>query len=150
MRGQTCFEGSANGNQLNGLYARHMAAKIKVIRGRDFLQRTGVNAFDVDESKRMLLELASESASPPDYNILLDFRRSQWCLSTAEIYDLAQELTSTGEHQCDRIAVLVLPGADFEKAEFLELCTKNRGIVNIDCFTNFEDAVQWFYESNDA
>lgn len=124
-----------------------MAATIKVIRGRDFVQRTEDGQFDLAESRKMLRELAAETVSPPDFNILLDFRRSQWCLSTVDIYALAQALTASPEHLRDRIAILVLPGADFRKAEFLELCSQNRGIVYIDCFTSFEDAVQWFYEA---
>jgi len=42
--------------------------------------------------------------------------------------------------------VLILPGLDFDKAEFFELCSKNRG-YNVDVFTNYEDAIQWFYEN---
>lgn len=121
-----------------------MAVILKVIRGRDFIQSASEEVLDLESSKKMLVTIASEAVSPPHFNILLDLRYNQWRLSSHDIYILAQELAGTKEFVGDKIAVLTLPGANFDHAEFFELCAQNRG-ANVQAFTNFEDAIQWFY-----
>ena len=124
-----------------------MPANIKLIRGRDFLQSAPQGEIDLKKSKEILIEIASTSKSPPDYNILIDMRRMQWMLTTSDIFFLASELARSEEHLKDKIALLVLPGTDFDKAEFFELCASNRGLT-VEVFSNYEDAMQWFYENS--
>ncbi len=121
-----------------------MAVKIKIIRSIDYLSVSDDGTVDFEESMTNLVELAKPKVPPANYDLLLDFRRTQWILSTAEIFRLVQSIFKDSETFSDRIAMLVLPGVNFDKDEFKELCGQQKG-VNIGTFTNYEDAVHWLY-----
>jgi hypothetical protein len=124
-----------------------MSAKIKLIRAIEYLQTSPEGEINFEQSKQLLTELAKAKNAPADYDVLLDFRRVQLNLSTPEIYFLAAELEKHDHTFHSKVAVLVLPGANFNEVEFLKLCSQNRGFM-IKNFTNYEDAVQWFYEED--
>jgi hypothetical protein len=121
-----------------------MATKIKIIRSVDYLSVTDDGAVEFEESKKKLFEIEGAKRPPADYEILLDFRHTQWILSTEEIYSLVHVLINDQDSYRDKIALLLLPGANFDKAYFQELCSRNKGIA-VHTFTNYEDAIQWFY-----
>ncbi len=122
-----------------------MSAKINLIRSIKYLCTSPKGKIDLEKSKQILTDLAKEKQPPADYDIILDFRLCQLNLSTTDLWYLAAELVNHNNAFQDKVAVLTLPGLNFEKAEFFELCSKNRGL-DIDVFTDYEDAVQWFYE----
>lgn len=126
-----------------------MPAKMKIIRGRDFLQTNPNGDLDLRESVQMLKKVASVRRPPADFHILIDLRRVQWRLNTVEIYRLAESLAEHSDLRSSKIAILALPGADFDHAQFFETCSLNRG-CNVDAFTNFEDAIQWFFTAEDV
>lgn len=121
-----------------------MVARIKFIRSVEYLVSSPEGDVDLDESKRLLADLAKAKRPPANYDIILDFRRAQINLSTTDIWYLAADLPNHENTFRDKVAVLILPGLDFDKAKFFELCSENRGF-NIEVFTNYEDAVDWFY-----
>ena len=121
-----------------------MTIKIKIIRSVDYLSVTDDGVVEFEESKKKLLEIAGVKRPPADYDILMDFRRTQWVLSTEEIYSLTYVLIKDQDSYRDKIALLVLPGVNFDKAYFQELCSRNKGVA-VHTFTNYEDAIQWFY-----
>ena len=121
-----------------------MDIKIKIIRSIDYLTVRDEGGVDFLDSKKRLLEIAGIKRSPVDFDILLDFRRTQWILSTEEIFSLANVLINDPDSHRDKIALLVLPGVNFNKAEFKELCLSSNG-VDVQTFTNYEDAIHWFY-----
>lgn len=121
-----------------------MDIKIKIIRSIDYLSVADDGSVEFEESKRRLLEIAGVKRPPADFDILLDFRRTQWVLSTEEIFSLANVLISDPDSHRDKIALLALPGVNFSKADFEELCSRTKG-VEVQTFTNYEDAIHWFY-----
>ena len=121
-----------------------MPASSKLSRGRDFLQTTPEGVVDLTHSKEILLKILQQTVSPPDYDILVDLRRSQWQLSVADVYDLANEINKNSELYRDKIAVLVLPGTNPDATELFQVFSNARGL-NVKVFTNFEDAIQWFF-----
>ena len=121
-----------------------MATKMKIIRSVDYLSVRDNGSVDFEESKMTLSELVEPKRPPADYEILLDFRRTQWVLSTEEIYSLVKVLIDKPDSYRDKIALLLLPGVTFDSAYFKELCSETRGIT-VRTFTNYEDAIQWFY-----
>jgi hypothetical protein len=123
-----------------------MAVKVKIIRAKDFLQVSPDGELALEESKLLLAKVASAKRPPADYDVLIDLRRVQWRLSTTDIYFLAAGLDEHREVFEDKVALLVLPGANFNKAEFFELCAQNRG-YRVEAFTNFEDAIHWLFNS---
>lgn len=123
-----------------------MAVKIKIIRSVDYLSVSDDGEIEFEESRRRLGALAEPKRPPADYEILLDFRRTQWILSTEEIYSFVKALIQAPDSFRDKLALLVLPGVNFDRAYFMELFSENKGI-EIRTFSNYEDAVQWFYNN---
>jgi hypothetical protein len=121
-----------------------VATKIKIIRSVDYLSVRDDGSIDFKESKDLLKKLAEPKRPPADYEILLDFRRTQWILSTEEIFDLIQTLFTIPDSYREKIALLVLPGINFDTAFFTEMC-EGYSDITIGTFTNYEDAIHWFY-----
>lgn len=121
-----------------------MATKIKIIRSVDYLSVRDDGSIDFEESKELLKKLAEPKRPPADYEILLDFRRTQWILSTEEIFDMIQVLFTIPDSYREKIALLVLPGVNFDTAFFTEMC-EGYADLTIGTFTNYEDAIHWFY-----
>jgi len=121
-----------------------MATKIKIIRSVDYLSISDDGVIEFEKSKKNLAALAEPKRPPADYEMLMDFRRTQWILTTDEIYALVKSLIDAPDSFRDKIALLLLPGVNFDKVYFQELCSENKGI-DIRTFTNYEDAIQWFY-----
>ena len=120
-----------------------MAARIKIIRSIDYLDISDSGQIDFPESRKNLKKIARED-SPGDWDVLLDFRRTQWIISTDDIFNLVEVfLEGKGAFQ-DKIALLLLPGVNFDSAYFRELCARYED-NSIRTFTNYEDAIQWFY-----
>ena len=117
---------------------------MKIIRAVDYLSVRDDGTIDFNESKELLTTLAEPKRPPADYEVLLDFRRTQWILSTEEIFDLIQPLFTIPDSCRDKMALLVLPGVNFDKAFFTEMCEGTSNIT-IGTFTNYEDAIHWFY-----
>jgi len=124
-----------------------MSANIKHIRSVEYLHTTTEGEIDIKKSKELLLDIAKEKSHREDFDIILDFRRSHLIISTFEIFTLTIEIAQNKENQKFKIAVLILPGYNFYKAQFFELCSKKRGL-QVDVFTNYEDAVEWLYSEN--
>lgn len=121
-----------------------MAIKIKIIRSVDYLSVSDDGVIEFEESKKKLSDMAEPKRPPADYELLLDFRRTQWILSTDEIYALVLALINAPDSFRDKIALLLLPGVNFDRAYFQELISEYKG-TEIRSFTNYEDAIQWFY-----
>lgn len=121
-----------------------MATLLKIIRSVDYLDISDDGAINFEASRKKLSEITGRVSTPADYEVLLDFRRTQWILSTEEIFYLVEVLMNNPETFRDKIALLVLPGVNFDSEYFRELCSSNQGI-SIRTFTNYEDAIQWFY-----
>lgn len=120
-----------------------MAAKIKIIRSVDYLDISDRGDINFPESRKKLLKLARKD-SPGDWDVLLDFRRTQWIISTDDIFYLVEVfLEEKGAFQ-DKIALLLLPGVNFDSGQFKELCASYEEDT-VRTFTNYEDAIQWFY-----
>ena len=121
-----------------------MATNIKIIRSIDYLFINDDGSIEFEESKQKLSEIANENCPTIDYEILLDFRRTQWILSTEEIYSLVHVLTGNQDSFRNRVALLLLPGVNFDKEVFMEHCTEEEA-GTVHTFTNYEDAIHWFY-----
>ena len=123
-----------------------MATLLKIIRSVDYLDISDDGVINFEDSKKKLAMIASTSNTPVNYEILLDFRRTQWILSTDEIYYFVKVFLDDPDSFRDKVALLLLPGVSFDSEYFKELCAQDNGIP-IRTFTNYEDAIQWFYFS---
>jgi len=125
-----------------------MATKIKIVTIREFIKVTPEGIIDMSSSRQLLIDIAKAERSPVDYDLLVDFRDSNWKMSTIDIYQLASELWEHGDTFRGKVALLVMPGVDFDTASFLETCSHNRGFL-IDAFTDYETAIRWFLFEKD-
>lgn len=125
-----------------------MATKIKIIAARDFLEVTTDGIINIDTSRQLLLYIAKAEQLPADYELLVDFRDTQNNLSIMDVYHLAAELYRHGDAFRRKIALLVVPGINFEHARFFETCSRNRGYL-VNAFTDYEKAMHWILSTED-
>lgn len=125
-----------------------MATKIKIIAARDFLEVTTDGIINIDTSRQLLIDIAKADQSPADYELLVDFRDTQNNLSIMDVYQLAAELYRHGDAFRRKIALLVVPGINFEHARFFESCSRNRGYL-VNAFTDYEKAMHWILSTED-
>lgn len=125
-----------------------MATKIKIITAKDFLQITPEGIIDITTSRQILVDIAKTKHHPVDYELLVDFRETQGQLSALDMYQLASELCEYGDTFRRKAALLVLPGVNFDRANFFKICSHNRGF-SVNAFTDYEKAMRWVLSTED-
>ena len=118
-----------------------MPTNIRIIQSNDFIKATPEGQFDLEKSKKLLMEIATASVSLVDYEIILDTRKAHSKMSPTDLWYLAVELSNLRRAFSRRTAVLC-PVERFDNAEFFALCAQNRGL-QLSTFTSFEDAIEW-------
>ena len=122
-----------------------MAANIRLIHANDFLQVTSEGTLDLEQSKKMLLQIAAISGSSVKHDIILDTRKALSVLTVADLYALASALNGYREDFRGKTALLC-PFDRFSDAEFLALCAQNKGL-RVRAFTEYEAAMTWLTAS---
>ncbi len=119
-----------------------MATKIKIITAKDFIEVTTDGIVDIASSRKLLVDIAKAENKPVDYELLVDFRDTESRLDVKDLYQLASELSEHGDAFRRKVALLVMPGINFNQASFFETCSHNRGF-KVDAFTDYENAIRW-------
>jgi len=117
-----------------------MPTHVKLIRAKDFIRATANGDLDLDESRRLLIEIVSAGGSLGDYDVLVDTRNAKSKLSTADVWHLAAELGKVRQGFAGRTAILCAIER-FDKAKFFALCADIRGF-QVRAFISFEDAME--------
>ena len=125
-----------------------MPAKILIIHAQDFLKATPEGKLDLEESKKILLELASIVVPQDDYQLIIDTRQAHSVMSPTDMLVLVQEISEFGARFRRKTAV-ICPRERFNHAKFLELCASHKG-YEINAFTVYEDAIDWLCCSLDV
>ena len=125
-----------------------MATKIKIVTAGDFMEVTPNGMINITTSRQLLVDIAKADPPPADYELLVDFRNTQSDLSITDVYELAAELIRHGDTFCRKVALLVLPGVNFDRAGFFETCSHNRGF-SINAYTDYEQAIRWLLSTED-
>ncbi|MBN2011031.1 hypothetical protein JW960_16910 [candidate division KSB1 bacterium] len=129
-----------------------MATKIKIITAKDFIEITPEGIINITTSRQLLVDIAKAEPHAVDYELLVDFRDTQGQLSILDVYQLAAELCQHGDTFRGKVALLVLPGINFDCAKFFETCSHNRGF-SVNAFTDYEKAMRWIlldeYQTSD-
>jgi len=120
-----------------------MATKIKIIKTGDFLEVTPEGTIDLTKSRKLLVDIARADHPLVDYELLIDFRDAKLSMSISDIYTIVSELSQQGDTFQRKVALLLLPKHDFDKASFLENYANSRGFA-VEVFTDFESAMRWF------
>jgi len=122
-----------------------MATDIRIVHARDFIKATPEGRLDFEESKRVIVEVASVASQLGDFEVLIDCRKADVQMSAAELWHLAAELSRLRQSFARRTAVLV-PVERFDSEEFFSLCSHNRGL-RVEAFVSYEDAIDWLSDS---
>jgi hypothetical protein len=118
-----------------------MATTIRIIHAHDFIKVTPDGQLDFENSKKLLIDIASATTSLDDYEIILDTRKAQTGLSITDLWSLAFELGNLRKTFSGKVAILC-PLERFDYAGFFALCAQNRGF-QVSAFTSYEDAIEW-------
>lgn len=124
-----------------------MEIRIKIIRARDFLEITTHGILTITTSRQLIADIVDVQHQQTDYGLLVDFRDTKNSLSIGDVYQLASELFQYGNTFRRKVALLVMPGHNFERASFFETCSFNRGFT-INAYTDYEKALRWILEAN--
>jgi hypothetical protein len=123
-----------------------MATKFKSVSAKGFLEVTTHGNIDIAACRQLLVDIAKADHHQTDYELLVDFRGTESQLSIIEIYQLAEELCLHGHTFHRKVALIVAPGVNFERAGFFETCSHNRGF-SVNAYTDYESAVRWILKT---
>lgn len=119
-----------------------MATKIKIIPCKEFIEVTADGVINMATSRQLMADISRSEYSATDHELMVDFRDTDSSLSIGEVYELAAELLQHGATFRRKVALLVTPGLNFDRASFFETCSHNRGF-SINAFTEYEAALRW-------
>jgi hypothetical protein len=125
-----------------------VATKIKIIPAKEFLEVTPDGIINITTSRQLLIDIAKAEHHPVDYELLIDFRDTQDQLGIVDVYELAAQLCTHGDTFRRKVALLVPPGVNFDRARFFETCSQNRGF-SVNAFTEYEKAMRWLLSDED-
>jgi hypothetical protein len=117
---------------------------LRVIHARDFIRTTVAGEFHLEESKRLLLELAEANAEA-HYNLLVDIRDMESDLSYPDVYELAKVLADHAESFQGKTALLDVYDGRFEMTQFFQAAAEHLGFA-VKAFIDFEAAVTWIHD----
>ena len=119
-----------------------MKAEIKFVKTKDFIKTTASGQLSLEQSKKVLTEIARLNTPDDLHDLLVDIRDTLPGLSLSDIYELVTEVGNHRQAFRKKIAILLGAQHDIDKARFLEMCASNRG-YNVNAFDDFEEAVNW-------
>ena len=124
-----------------------MPSDIRIIRAHEFIQATPEGKVDLDQAKKVLVQVASASAPSNDYDVILDARNVKFDLDANDLWELAAELHKVRQAFSRRTAVLV-PQERSDYAGFFAVCAQERGF-DLSAFTHLGDAMEWLDEPHE-
>jgi hypothetical protein len=125
-----------------------MRVNYKIIQAKDFIKAKPTGEIDLDESKKVLGQIAQMEELIGDHELLLDLREVHSNLNHADLHELILELGRHKEAFRSKIAVIARDDEQFNKAVFLEMCANIDGFT-VTAFTDYEKAISWL-QSNDS
>jgi hypothetical protein len=105
--------------------------------------------IDLNNSKQILLRLATINKPPSNHDVLLDFRDTTGRITVTDIVMLVEFMIDRRDSFRNKLAILTQPGPRYELAAFMELYAGNRGF-QVSAFDNFEAAILWLATSVDV
>jgi len=119
-----------------------MKAEIKIVKARDFLKTKASGELNLAGSKKLLAQIAELNEQSNFHEILIDIRETTSKMTLSDIYEIVTELTKYRKAFRKKVAILMGPNNDIDKANFLEMCAQNRGFL-VNAVDNFEEAITW-------
>ncbi|HMV31230.1 MAG TPA: hypothetical protein PKA50_03840 [Gemmatimonadales bacterium] len=110
--------------------------------GSAVLVVTGHGAGSLDESERVLEELARQQLVPVLHGVLFDLRQLEWIPNPEEARLIAARYGTFGARHGCRMAYLAPPGAQYGVARMIEMLSQQYG-VRAATFATLEAAHAW-------
>lgn len=118
-----------------------MASNIRVVYAHEFIRATEEGTFDLEESKRLLREVALAETVLQDFDVLLDTRKAHSVLSLEDLLEMVSELY-TLDHPYSRKTAVLVPRQRLDYAEFFAKAAQDRGF-QVRAFVSKGDALEW-------
>ncbi len=119
-----------------------MPFSLQRLPGSAVLIVTGQGAGSLEESERVLEELARQQLAPVLHGVLFDLRALDWLPNPEEARQIAARYGSFGARYGCRMAYLAPPGAQYGVARMIEMLSQQYG-VRAATFATFEAAHAW-------
>ena len=119
-----------------------MRVNYKIIQAKDFIKARPTGEIYLDESKKVLGQIAQMEELIGDHELLLDLREVHRNLDKDDLFVLILELGRHKEAFRSKIAVIARDDEQFNKAVFLEMCANIDGFT-VTAFTDYEKAINW-------
>jgi hypothetical protein len=119
-----------------------MPVNYKIIQAKDFIKAKPTGEIDLEESKKVLGQIAEMVDAIGDYEILIDVREAYGNLNQEDLCELVLELGRHRDTFRSKIAVIARDDEQFNKAVFVEMCANIDGFA-FAAFTDFEEAIDW-------
>jgi len=118
-----------------------MPTNVRIIHAHDFIKATAEGDFDFEETRRLLLEVATAAGPLKDFDIILDTRKATSHLSISDLWNLANSLGQFGKTFRRKTAILCSTDR-LDNATFFALCAENRGFA-VQAFIDAAEAIDW-------
>lgn len=126
-----------------------MMEDFQIINAKEFIKARPSGEIDLEQSKKILVELACLAKPPVDYDILIDVREVYGNLTLTDMCEFVFELCKHRQSFSNKVALLVRDDIQALNASMLELYAKDRGF-DTKVFTDFEETVEWLHGSVDS
>lgn len=127
-----------------------MATKIKFIVTREFLDVSPDGNINISTSRKLLADIVKAKHRQIDYELLIDLRDTQSSASIFDVYQIEADPCQHGDASADRrVALLVRPGASFDRAGLFETGPNDRG-CSVNAFTDYGEATRWALSEEDS
>ena len=126
-----------------------MPYQLSVVRAAEFIRCDTYGSIHLDESRRILLSLASALVRHGVDKAILDLRENTINppLTYAQLYELAGAFRQAGFGPRHRLA-LIVPSDRYSKAHFFTICASEGG-WNCRPFCTFEASLEWLAETTE-
>jgi hypothetical protein len=121
-----------------------MPVNVKVIRPSDFVRANPEGPASLELAEQLIMDIARAGARMEDFEVLVDTRRVTVALTAAELWRLAEKLSSYRRRLGNKTAILC-PAERFDHTYFYSLCAQGKGF-NVRPFTSYEDAMEWLLD----
>jgi hypothetical protein len=119
-----------------------MPVNYKIIQAKDFIKAKPTGGIDLDESKKVLGQIADMAKVVGDCEILMDLREAYGNLDMDDLHELVLEFGRHRDAFRSKIAVITRNDEQFNKAVFVEMCANIDGFTVV-AFIDFEKATNW-------
>jgi hypothetical protein len=124
---------------------------IRLIRGRQFLRGDQHGTLDLERSREALCQLLTEGtegagAEPGAHDLLFDVRDADIDMALKDVWILLKDLDECNPGFDGRLALLDNWDKTFDRMQFFEASSERIG-VEAKAFLEFEEAVEWLWES---